>query len=222
MPVTIAKKPIIATAKKVANIGEGEDVLKIEIPFADDVEKLRASMEGEDMDKVEIEKILDEKLSKLKRSEVIDNINVKTDRIKERTESIGLKMDELETKFSEHLGKLETKFGEHLGKETETCEGVECIKNKLEDIDSKTGNISNRIDGVENKLGERISTFDMKMSKLEEVLSRMDTRTDTAVCGGVKGCNSDIPKGSSYCPNCGRQISLWKNLPDWVHFSKRK
>lgn len=216
-------KPIIATAKKVAEAG-GEDVLKLEIPYQEDaevlikaateikddkgiekdniVERITESKRSDNMEEKEIEKIMEKKLKEMEIEKTIKNIGVTSSNVKEKVSEMDSKLegfrDELNEKVSSTIGTL----GEIKKHQEEACSGVECIKNDINTLKKE----------YEDKMLELTNN----LAKIQEKVGK-----ENVLCSGPGGCNSEIPVGSSFCPNCGKRIKKWSDMPNWRPYPDR-
>jgi len=95
------------------------------------------------------------------------------------------------SRLSERLANVQKNTDVLEKKTSTTCEGVECLKKEIEEIRK----ISNDI--YEN------------------------SAKPVGICSGEKGCNAEIPYGSSYCPNCGKSVKSWPGMPEWKHYKER-
>lgn len=213
-------KPIHAIAEKIDTV-EGKDILRIEVPYEDEINVLKQSntesdkREGDiDMDEKELESKLESKfdtlyVKKMREDKIRENI----DTIKNRTERLDEKFD---SKLNENLDKI-VSLDEKVSnlsdniieynkvqekKQEEACTGVECIKST-----------------VSNLQRDSESKFEELKKNLEDIVK---SKTKTVLCKGKEGCNANIPYGSTYCPNCGRHIDKWQSIPDWTPYDKRK
>lgn len=224
-------KPVAATATKVGEIGTGDskqDILKLEVNPEDagifdqrtdrDDDKGKGDKGDDEMSEAEIEakanKIFDERIGKMKLQETVEGIRNISGRVDERLEGVSEKIGGMDERIGERIGGVDEKIGgmdlrikeymDKLGekqdqlkeKQDESCTGIECLKKEISEIKELKESVGN----LRKELTEEIS----KSAK------------EYATCAGKKGCNSDIPVGSSYCPNCGLKIKEWPGQPDWV------
>ncbi len=119
----------------------------------------------------------------------------------ENIEEINKKIDKLAeenstnrdimSKLSERLAGVQ-KYTDVLEKKTTTtCEGIDCLKKEIEEL---------------RKISDSINE---------------NTAKPVGICSGEKGCNAEIPYGSSYCPNCGKAVKSWPGMPEWKHYKER-
>lgn len=202
-------KPIVATAKKVGTM-DGNDVLEINVPIEEDSNALveaakskRGNDEGKgdlDMDETQVEALLNKKLMEMDIQKTIRDVS-----------SVSLKTKEKITSLEEKLDLVDEVLREIKTQQEEACTGVGCVKDEIENIKKNTSGSTDKLSDI--------------YKKLENIDNRTETinkKTETALCSGPKGCNGEIPVGSSYCPNCRKEIDSWEDMPDWVPYSKRK
>lgn len=202
-------KPIVATAKKVGTM-DGNDVLEINVPIEEDsdalvgaVKRKRGNDEGKgdlDMDETQVEAMLNKKLMEMDIQKTIRDVSSVSLKTKEKVSAIETKLDSVD----EILQKIKEQ-------QEESCTGVGCIKGDIENIKKQTSGSTDKLSDI--------------YKKIENIDNRTETinkKTETALCSGPKGCNGEIPVGSSYCPNCRKEIDSWEDMPDWVPYSKRK
>lgn len=203
-------KPILATAKKLPPV-DGQDMLEINVPIEEDSDALvgeatkrdrrdnyanSINKEGElDMDEASVDAMLSKKLLDMDVQKTVKDVGTVT------------------LKTLENLGELENKLKRHeemliaiRKQQAEACTGVGCVKDEIE-------NIKSSVTGADEKLEDVIKR-----------LEKIDTKTERheALCSGKTGCGHDIEVGSSYCPNCGKEIDGWEGMTDWVPYPKRK
>lgn len=89
-------------------------------------------------------------------------------------------------------------------------------KNIQDGLIGRIGEAKNDIDKYGRESVEKIDHVHQKIESLEKKLP------ENVICSGEKGCNAEIPVGSSNCPNCARPIDKWPDMPDWVPYSERK
>ncbi len=202
-------KPIIATAKKVGTM-EGNDVLEINVPIEEDSNALveatkskRGSNEGKgdlDMDETQVEALLNKKLMEMDIQKTIRDVS-----------SVSLKTKEKVTNIEEKLNDVDEILQGLRKQQADACSGVDCVKDEIENIKKETSGT-----------GDRLSDIYKKLENIDNRTETINKKTETALCSGPKGCNGEIPVGSSLCPNCGKEINAWEDMPNWIPYSKRK
>jgi hypothetical protein len=106
----------------------------------------------------------------------------------------------------------------------------EKLKSLIEKEDIIEKNELNTQEGLSGKIEETKNEVDKygkaSVEKIDhihqEVVDLKKKMPEKVLCTGEKGCNSEIEVGSSYCPNCGRGIDEYPEMPDWVPYSERK
>jgi wobble nucleotide-excising tRNase len=213
-------KPIVAMAKKLPQI-DGNDVFEINVPIEEDSDALvgeatkrakrdnrnknNIDKEGElDMDEAAIEAAIDarvnKKLMEMDVQKTIKDVGTVTLKTLEN-------MNTLEEKLKRHDDYLVAIRKQ----QTDACNGVDCVKDEVE-------NIKTSISGTNEKLSDiakKIESIDSKTDKIHE-------KPEGAICSGRTGCGHEIDIGSSYCPNCGKEIESWEGMEDWVSYNKRR
>jgi hypothetical protein len=203
-------KPVPVTAMKIGEIGTGQnkqDILKLEMN-RDDADSLRDSeLDGErngerntrtQTQNVKEDDMVDEAQiekivsSMMAKSQLHETVNNIND-VSSRTEKSLTAMNE---QFQEQFNELKSKQDELKTKQEESCTDIGCVKKDVEQIKS-------------NSLP--------KLDKIHDELANHEFAT----CSGKKGCNANIPVGSSFCPNCGLKIKKWPNHPEWIPYWDR-
>ena len=85
-----------------------------------------------------------------------------------------------------------------------------------EGLEGELSETKNDVTKYGKQMEEKIEHVHQKVGDIEKKIP------DKVLCSGEKGCNSEIEVGSSFCPNCGRGIDKWEDMPDWVPYSERK
>ncbi len=197
-------KPIIATAVKIDDEGKeisDEDLVKIKIPLKEDINTINKTIKnmknrkkGDKMSEIDIEKTVEEVLERQKLNETFQKTNEEVRKISERLSKNETNIQEILNK----VNKLNNNLDNLSSNEEKLCTGIDCLK---EDITKHS------------KLNDEIK---QEIAQLKENVSK-----NVAICSGENGCNAEIPVGSSYCPNCGKQILGWSNMPDWKPYPER-
>lgn len=211
-------KPIIAMAKKLPQV-DGNDVFEINVPIEEDSDALvgeatkrskrdnrnKFMEEGElDMDEAAIEAAIDarvnKKLMEMDVQKTIKDVGTVT------------------LKTLENVGALENRLKAHdemftaIGKQqTEACNGVDCVKDEIKNIKASVSGTDEKLSSIVKK----IESIDNKTDKIYE-------KPEEALCSGRNGCGHEITIGSSYCPNCGKEIDSWDGMEDWTPYTKRR
>jgi hypothetical protein len=206
-------KPIIAMAKKLPQV-DGNDVFEINVPIEEDSDALvgeatkrakrdnrnKNKSEGEvNMDEADIEALLNKKLLEMDVQKTVKDIGSVT------------------LKTHEHIGELENRLKRNEDmlvvirkQQGEACEGVNCAKDEITELKSEVTGTNEKLTGILKKL----ESIDNKTEKIHE-------KPEGALCSGRSGCGHDIEIGSSYCPNCGKEIDAWEGMNDWTPYTKR-
>jgi hypothetical protein len=203
-------KPIVAMARKMPQI-DGNDVFEINVPIEEDSDALvgeatkrakrdNRNKEGEfDMDEATVETMLNKKLLDMDVQKTVKDVGAVT------------------LKTLEEMGKLEGKLKAHetmleaiRKQQGDACNGVDCVKDEIENLKKETSDTNKKITG----LMQKIENIDTKTEKIHD-------KPEGALCSGRTGCGHDIDVGSSYCPNCGKEIDSWEGMDDWTPYAKR-
>lgn len=211
-------RPVAATATKVGEIGTGsekKDILKLEVSDGEDIDTLnKAGRTGEEITTGKEEKITVDKHGKTSMTnrgdemdesdvakivtEMLSKMQMNTDvgSIKTVGEQTENRLKEVDQKIT----GLDDRFQEWMlkgeKKQEESCTGIECVKKDLADFKEQS------------------------LPKLNQIAEEMSNQ-EYATCSGRKGCNSKIPVGASFCPNCGLKIKQWPGHPEWTPFWDR-
>lgn len=244
--------PIIATAMKIDDDGNKigkEEILQINIPMDDDIKIVKRSLDnkskklidnhsddilksnkqnhgninknvGENiMEQKDIENMINERMNNVEFQKKIDEINNRSADLVKKFDDIS---SSLNKKTDDITGKIDT-FNKNIN--TQFNSNVEANKEAINDFDKRINNVLKRQEESCNGVDCIKSTVDElknENSDIKDVLKNINDRTDNVLCSGPNGCNSGIPKGSSYCPNCGIPIKSWKGIAGWTPYDKRK
>lgn len=244
--------PIIATAMKIDDDGNKigkEELIQINIPMDDDIKIVKRKLDNKDktivnshgddilnsnkqnhgkinknvgeniMEEKDVENLINERMNNVEFQKKIDEINSRSADLvnkfdgisksfNKKTDDITGKIDNfnktVNTQFNnnveankEAMSEFDKRINNVLKSQEESCNGVDCIKSTVDELKNEN-------------------------SDIKDVLKNINDRTDNVLCSGPNGCNSGIPKGSSFCPNCGVPIKAWKGIAGWTPYDKRK
>jgi hypothetical protein len=219
-------KPIIATAKKLPQI-DGQDVLEINVPIEEDSDALigeatkrakrdnrnKNRSEGElDMntDEAAIEALLNKKLMDMDVQKTIKDVGV-----------VSLKILENLTAQEEKLKRHDDMLIAIRKQQGEACTGVNCTKDEIVELRSDISGTNEKLNEKISDVLKKIESIDVRTGKIDNKTEKIHEKPEGALCSGRTGCGHDIEIGSSYCPNCGKEIESWDGMNDWTPYAKR-
>lgn len=213
-------RPVAATATKVGEIGTGsekKDILKLEVSDGEDIDtlnragrtgeeittgkeekitgerygKTNKTYRGDEMDESDVTKIVTDIMNKMQMNTNVESIKVVGEQTENRLKEVDQKLTGLDNRMKEWFDKTEEK-------QEESCTGISCVKKELAEIKEQAF---------------------PKLNQIAEELSNQEH--EYATCSGPKGCNSKIPVGASFCPNCGLKIRKWPGHSEWTPYWER-